>query len=175
MATRTRPAWDLPLSEINRRADELARVDRYFKAAQQQVRADAAASSRVEHEIFHEIAKNMTPDQVFAYSAALRRGENPNVRDYTDARADTAGREQLITHTREDVSGRKYYEYSFREPGVGSKTATWMKPFLKQPMLQIRVNRRAGQPDSVSDAAFLAQWEADQAMRRSGVFPPLEL
>ena len=176
MATRerARPAWDLSLSQIEARAKS-EKVSRFFKAAQQEVRADAAASSRVEEEITRELASHMTADQVLAFSAAVRRGENPNIRDYASARADAAGSERLIQHTREDVSGRRYYEYSFREPGVGSKMAAWMGEFAAKPLLQIRINKRAGLPDSIPDATYLATWEKDQHMRASGQFPPLEL
>ena len=177
MATRTRPAWDLSLSEINRRANEL-KVKNYLKREQQEVRADAAASSRVEHEILKEAAKAMTVDEVFAFSAAVRRGENPNIRDYTTARADsTVTTNGLRMITTKDHADRPIY--TFELPAGGTKRTTWMAPYCAEPHLQIRINKKAGQPDSVGNAAFEVQWQADQRaiaeQLASGVFQFQEL
>ena len=125
-----RPSWDLPLSEIQKRADS-AKVDAYFaRQRAEQARADSTtrATSRPE-------GLAMTADQVVAYSAALRRGENPDLNAYA-ARADSAPTRdgmQVIAHI--DRTGREILEFRSL---TGRKT--WMNLFKAPSRLQVVIS-----------------------------------
>lgn len=171
MAVR-KPAWDRSLSEIDRLAREV-KVENYFKA-QQQARADSASSSRADREIIHEMAKNMTADEILAFSAALARGETPNIANYSTARADAASISNgLKMIERLDESNRPHRTFELL-PGR-TKADTWMRPHMAEPQLMVRINKAAHPPGSPEANAYLARWEQTRNEIATGTYTLPEL
>ncbi|SAL55624.1 hypothetical protein AWB69_05970 [Caballeronia udeis] len=167
MAVRKRPAWDLSLSEIEARAKS-ARVDALLRP--QQARADAVSAA--DREILRAVAQNLTADQVIAISAAMQRGEVPDLTSYlSNVRADSTitgdGLRMVVHH---DDSGRPVRE--FENTG---KRKVWMDTFRDPPTLMIRINKKAGQPDSEDNNAYQVRWEEDQRKLASGTYTLPEL
>lgn len=162
MAVRSKPAWDIPLEQIDARASRL-KLDRDW-FARQQVRADAAEHSQVEREILRAMVKDMTVDQVTAYSRAVERGENPNLADYTNARADAQNGDGLrkITHVCPET-GRKTYEFE----NIGNRKR-WMLDFMSPAYRMLRITNK---PRTVEqNARFEAEWRATQAAIADGTY-----
>ena len=141
MAVRKAPVWDMSFEQIEARARGI-KLDRdYFARAEpQQVRADSV--SEADREALRAAVGGMSADQVLAYSAALARGEKPDVIDFISARADSVPqRDGLEMHTRFDDTGRKIREFTSL---TGRKD--WMDDFKKPLFLMIRLNKENQTP-----------------------------
>lgn len=178
MAVR-KSAWDLSRNEIDARAAKL-RVDAYLRAQPQQARADSI--SEAEREALRTTARNMTPDQIMAYSRAVERGENPSVIDYVstvraDSSAVTGG---LRMKTTLDDANRPIREFELM-PGQ-TKSSTWMAPFMASPQEQMFINnkvldaaeRKTLQNKILADRAFKEQIARDLAAGKDVRFAGFE-
>ncbi|MGX7850929.1 hypothetical protein [Pseudomonas aeruginosa] len=98
-----------------------------------------------------------------------QRSVNEEIADH--ARADQAiTSDGLKMTTHYDESGRPIRTF---QNTTGRKR--WLDTWKAPTFLQIRINKRAGMPDSIPDAEYLAHWENIQTMLRTDNFPPLEL
>lgn len=140
---------------------------KFSKSAPQQVEAD--------REILRAKARNLSADEVIAISIALKRGETPDLTSYLSAaRADaTISGDGLKMTTTKDHADRPIYEFEL--PAGATKASTWMKPYLAQPFLQIRINKRAGAPGSIDNALYEARWAEDQRLIATGTYQLPEL
>lgn len=139
MAIRSKPSWDMDIREINARADQLKRVDAYFKAEQQKARAEAAARARVETEVDDEIARIMS------------------------ARADSKKNGLRMVETLDDANRP---HRTFELEGGATKRDTWMAPYCGEAFQMLRICKTP--PTPAEAAAFEDRWRATQAMIASG-------
>lgn len=171
MAVRSKPSWDLSLSEIQKRADAL-KVSGYFeKQRNDSARADAAARE-ADRAILRAAVQSMTPDAVMAYSAAIARGDNPNVIDFI-ARADSATvKDGLKTIKSLDQADRPHFTFEL-QPGQ-TKRSTWMRPYCGDMYEQLRICKTPPTPEQ--NARFEASWRETQSQIASGriVLPELD-
>lgn len=170
MAVRSKPAWDIPLDQIDARASRL-KLDRDYFARQPQARADSVEHSQAEREILRALVQNMTADQILAYSAAMQRGENVDITAFMHARADAESVQGgLKMTTRIDESGRPIREFS----NSGARKV-WMDPYRTQPQLMVRINKRADPPGAPEATAYLTAWEETQRQIADGTYTLPEL
>ncbi|AIP33498.1 hypothetical protein DR64_3440 [Paraburkholderia xenovorans LB400] len=169
MAIRSRPSWDMSRSEIDRRAKEV-KVDNYFaKQRADSARADAA-SRETDRAILRATARNLTVDQVMELSAAIRRGENPDLVSILSARADSATVKDGLRMVKSlDQADRPHFTFEL-QPGQ-TKRGTWMRPFCGDMYEQLRICKTPPTPQQA--ATYEAAWRATQAEIASGVITSL--
>ncbi len=171
MAIRSRPSWDLSRSEIDRRAREV-KVQDYFDRERQQARADNAASHASDREILRAAVQSMTPDAVMAYSAAVARGENPDLVSYLSARADSATVKDGLKMTKSlDQADRPHFTFEL-QPGQ-TKRSTWMRPYCGDMYEQLRICKVPPTPQQA--ATFEASWRETQSQIANGTIALPEL
>lgn len=82
------------------------------------------------------------------------------------ARADSAGGLKMVTTM--DESGRPIR--TFELVGNATKRSTWLAPFMADAHEMVRLNKKAGQPDSEDNNVYQARWEEDQRKLASGTY-----
>jgi hypothetical protein len=126
-----RPAWDIPLKEIEARAKGMKFDRDYFARTEPQARADSAAAREADNAVFEALAATLPAaevrDLVLAYSRAAERGESLDLAGFVraDATHTTADGLRMIERindaggkirTFENTTGRKKWMDKYRQP-----------------------------------------------------------
>lgn len=140
MAVRSKPSWDIPFGEIQKRADALKFDRDYFARAQpQQVRADTARADTgraADRRALIERAKNMTADEIMALGRAIDAGADDEALALL-ARADAAiSGDGLICTTTYDASNRPIHEFKSIDG-----TKHWMREYSAPARLQVVLSK----------------------------------
>lgn len=159
-----KPAWDIPLDQIDARASRL-KLDRDYFARLPQARADSAAGSReVEQAVLEALSKTMSPAElrevVVAYSLAVGRGENVDLASFVRADSENVSlADGLRRTTFHDAMGRPiYWEYA----NTGNRKK-WLDPYRAPMQEQVMLNVKQIPMDQFP--AVEAKWREDRENR----------